>query len=207
MNRVAKFLISIIQFFKKLIDDSYSESRKKLIYSELNPQITSYIKTESDRKEILDVIETKELRQFQYQHFHCEEYILRAAIAVYRTDGTLAEVYSVAAPGHHAEIFPFMNESNPFWNIHYLKKGVQGFITNKNRFVNRKEGLVIARNVNQILVKHGNEGDLFSEDMWNLTEQNIKFDKLYNKDFRSKVSSLLRSWIMWINLNIKDIDV
>lgn len=42
----------------------------------------------------------------------------------------------------------------------------QGFLTTYGRFVDREEGLAIAQRENQIIQKHGNEGLLFSEDMW-----------------------------------------
>lgn len=42
----------------------------------------------------------------------------------------------------------------------------QGFLTTKGRFVGREEGLKIATQHKQIVQKHGNEGLLFSEDMW-----------------------------------------
>ena len=43
----------------------------------------------------------------------------------------------------------------------------QGFITNKNRFVDRKEGLLIALENNQVLDKKEIRGDnLYSEDLY-----------------------------------------
>ena len=42
----------------------------------------------------------------------------------------------------------------------------QGFVTNKGRFVDRKEGWVIAEAAGQIKRTTGNKGQLFSEDMW-----------------------------------------
>jgi hypothetical protein len=43
---------------------------------------------------------------------------------------------------------------------------IQGFLTTKGRFVDRKEGLAIATARNQIVQKHGNATELYSEDMW-----------------------------------------
>lgn len=44
---------------------------------------------------------------------------------------------------------------------------IQGFLTNKNRFVDRKEGWMIAEKSNQIINKEsGTEGFLYSEDLY-----------------------------------------
>ncbi len=42
----------------------------------------------------------------------------------------------------------------------------QGFWTTLQRFVDRKEGLAIAKAAGQIKTKHGNPNLLFSEDLW-----------------------------------------
>lgn len=207
MKKIAKVVLYFIYKIKSFFDDWYGRDRNELILSELNPQITSFIETHSNRTTIIEKVTTKELRLFQYQHFHCKEYILRAAIAICNQEGKYQEVYSVAAPGHHAEIFPFMNSKDPFWNPSYSREKQQGFLTNTNRFVDREEGLKIAQAAKQVLLKHGNDTDLFSEDMWNLTEQNERFRKLYVGDFRAKVSSLLSSFIMWLKHTTKVNDV
>jgi len=50
--------------------------------------------------------------------------------------------------------------------INKIKK-TQGFITNTNRFVDRKEGLIIALENNQVLDKNKIRGDnLYSEDLY-----------------------------------------
>lgn len=43
---------------------------------------------------------------------------------------------------------------------------IQGFLTNLNRFVDRKEGWDIAKKANQIVRVSGSEGTLYSEDLW-----------------------------------------
>ena len=63
---------------------------------------------------------------------------------------------------HHTIISALFN----LWSIRTGGNGKQGFITDKGEFVDRKEGLRIARDNNQIIHKHGNENELFSEDMW-----------------------------------------
>jgi len=45
-------------------------------------------------------------------------------------------------------------------------RAVQGFITSEGRFVDRVEGLRIARAAKQVVRKQGNPHMLFSEDMW-----------------------------------------
>lgn len=55
--------------------------------------------------------------------------------------------------------------------------GAQGFITNRGRFVDRVEGLAIAREANQIVKKHGCESDLFSEDLWSVPDEITELKK------------------------------
>jgi len=43
---------------------------------------------------------------------------------------------------------------------------IQGFLTNKNRFVDRQEGWDIAKESNQIIMISGGEGILYSEDLY-----------------------------------------
>lgn len=45
-------------------------------------------------------------------------------------------------------------------------KTIQGFITNKGRFVNRKEAFKIALDAGQIDESAGVGGELFSEDLY-----------------------------------------
>lgn len=42
----------------------------------------------------------------------------------------------------------------------------QGFLTSKNRFVDRKEACIIAKKYNQIVQKHGLDDELYSEDIF-----------------------------------------
>jgi hypothetical protein len=42
----------------------------------------------------------------------------------------------------------------------------QGFVTSTGRFVGRKEGLAIATAAEQIVKKHPQPDELYSEDMW-----------------------------------------
>jgi hypothetical protein len=63
---------------------------------------------------------------------------------------------------HHNIIYSVYN----LWSIRTGSNGVQGFITDTGEFVDRVEGLRIARDNNQIIHKHGSDKELFSEDMW-----------------------------------------
>ena len=53
-----------------------------------------------------------------------------------------------------------------FWtwyDLSYKKKCIQGFLTSKNRFVDRKEATSIAYNAKQVAT---HETKLYSEDLW-----------------------------------------
>ena len=52
-----------------------------------------------------------------------------------------------------------------------FKYAEQGFLTSDCRFVDRVEGLVIAKKYNQIIVKHGLDTELYSEDIFLREEQ------------------------------------
>ena len=47
-----------------------------------------------------------------------------------------------------------------------FKDAEQGFLTSDCRFVDRVEGLAIAKKYNQIVVKHGLDTELYSEDIF-----------------------------------------
>ena len=50
---------------------------------------------------------------------------------------------------------------------HQAGEEIQGFLTNKNRFVNRKEAFVIAEKNNQIIdIKQATSNSLYSEDLY-----------------------------------------
>lgn len=49
---------------------------------------------------------------------------------------------------------------------HELGEVEQGFLTSKNRFVDRKEAWNIAKQADQIIKVSGGEGTLYSEDLW-----------------------------------------
>jgi hypothetical protein len=83
------------------------------------------------------------------------ERIIRAAIML---DG---RVWHLPPPKRHHDVISkiFLTGGEP-------GRGVQGFLTSDERFVDRVEGLRIASDAGQIVEKHGNPDELFSEDMW-----------------------------------------
>ena len=65
-------------------------------------------------------------------------------------------------PARHHDIIRAMADNGHKTPI----TGEQGFMTTERRFVDRKEGLLIAIKAGQIVKKHGNDTILFSEDLW-----------------------------------------
>lgn len=72
-------------------------------------------------------------------------------------------VYSVRRPGRHDDVIRVMAKRP---NHKAADTRHQGFTTDAGRFVDRKEALVIARIANQVIEKHGNPLELYSEDVW-----------------------------------------
>lgn len=71
------------------------------------------------------------------------------------------KIFSVERPGRHHDVIALMAKLG-----HKKPLGIQGFITDKGKFVDRIEGLKIAKDNNQIIKKNGNAKMLFSEDLW-----------------------------------------
>jgi len=86
------------------------------------------------------------------------ENIIAAALIL---DGV---VHSLSKPNRHHNIIHKLYEDNG--RTKSICPESQGFITSKDRYVDRAEGLKIAIAANQIIKKHGNPDMLFSEDMW-----------------------------------------
>jgi len=49
------------------------------------------------------------------------------------------------------------------WRVKCLRNNTQGFLTTKNRFVDREEAMIIARENNQVIKEFGNGIELYSE--------------------------------------------
>lgn len=142
-----------------------------------------------NNEDLKDLIQVTEWRAFVYQYIFYQEYILRSAIAVLNKEtNECVSIYSVAAPGHHHEVLCFITDQN---KESENQSRVQGFLTNKGRFVTRKEAYLIALTAKQIIVNHGNGSDLFSEQMWNLTEEKDSFRDLYLNHWTNPVIECL----------------
>jgi hypothetical protein len=96
------------------------------------------------------------------------EHIVSAAI---RVDGIAVEGYapykvvlSVERPGRHHHVAWWLGAHEVLGD----EQRDQGFITNTGRFVDRKEGCIIARAAGQLegRTKTGGENTLYSEDLW-----------------------------------------
>lgn len=71
-------------------------------------------------------------------------------------------IYTVVRPGRHHDVMRQMFDMG----IYATEGHVQGFYTNKGRFVDRREALVIAQERNQLIRKTAPAYELFSEDLW-----------------------------------------
>jgi hypothetical protein len=65
----------------------------------------------------------------------------------------------------HHNIFMTMYILDPDMKYKNIDE-VQGFLTNKNRFVNREEGIIIAEKQNQLPFESYHSTRLFSEDLY-----------------------------------------
>jgi hypothetical protein len=88
------------------------------------------------------------------------EQILYAAIK--HPDG---RVFAVSRPGRHGHVQQLMEMMNS-GGMENNGPDYQGFITTLGSFVTREEGLAIATREDQIVQKHPQESELYSEDIW-----------------------------------------
>lgn len=89
-----------------------------------------------------------------------QERIVAAAI---KSDAS-GIVYHVEAPGRHHNVIAIMPRVGEGPK---RECGEQGFLTSSGRFVDRTEGLAIAKAANQIIRRCGGDSDeLFSENLW-----------------------------------------
>ena len=130
--------------------------------------------TEKFNKELRDDYEKLFIEQFEKDnYFNPEEYGKIVCAALFYNDC----IY-MAHEGHHA-IFPM----EP---MGVLRNAEQGFVTEYGFFVNRKDGLSIAKYYNQIEHKHNPLDELNSED---LKRENITItekQKKYTYKLRKK---------------------
>ena len=64
----------------------------------------------------------------------------------------------------HCNCFSILSQIFPFRD--YKNNMVQGFITNHNRFLDRKDALVVAKKAKQIIKKHDPKDRLDSSDLY-----------------------------------------
>lgn len=90
------------------------------------------------------------------------EYIEYAACFNLRND----EIFVVNQPGRHHHVVHFMASIG----IKQTTLANQGFLTNRGRYVNRTEAMIIARKADQLLDKNKDKSyrdrELYSEDVW-----------------------------------------
>lgn len=70
--------------------------------------------------------------------------------------------HSISRPGRHHDLLRGLVEAG--WQAPIV--GEQGFLTNHGQFVGRIGALQIAKQAGQIITKHGNPHELYSEDIW-----------------------------------------
>lgn len=77
-------------------------------------------------------------------------------------------IVAVAIKTKQNEIYVSRNSHSELLMLypHIFKDAEQGFLTSDCRFVDRVEGLAIAKKYNQINVKHGLDTELYSEDIF-----------------------------------------
>lgn len=88
------------------------------------------------------------------------EVILYAAIK--HPDG---RVFAVSRPGRHGHVHQLMEMLNSL-DVESASLDRQGFLTSLGSWVSREQGLEIAQRNKQIIHKHPQEYELYSEDMW-----------------------------------------
>ncbi len=75
-------------------------------------------------------------------------------------------VFSVPSPGRHHNVCSLMHELN-VWDRDSEEHHVQGFVTDRGRFVDREEGRLIALRAGQIIRRcGGDQHRLYSENLW-----------------------------------------
>lgn len=112
-------------------------------------------------KDSTEYNEIKTAIQVHSQINNPKEKIVQAAIK-YDFDGR-SIIFTLPRPMRHHHIFKEFNLLTVLKDKDFVE--TQGFIST-NGFVNRKEGLKIAKESDQIIEKHPSYDELYSEDMW-----------------------------------------
>lgn len=115
----------------------------------------------------------EEYRQFFSADCSEPERIVHTAILHRHT----RRIYSVAAPGRHHQVLSMMRQVGLVTKTRAER--IEGFISSRGRFLNRKEAAVVARLANQLIRKTSPEDELFSEDLWD--PQTYTLQQLHDK--------------------------
>lgn len=73
-------------------------------------------------------------------------------------------VISLPRPARHHDVIAAMRAAD--FTPTDIHSAAQGFVTSAGRFVNRREGVLIAQAAGQLLRKSAPADELFSEDVW-----------------------------------------
>lgn len=112
-------------------------------------------------KDSTEYEEMKTAIQVYSQINNPKEKIVQAAIKYDFDDRSI--IFTLPRPMRHHHIFKEFNPLTVLKDKDFVE--TQGFIST-NGFVNRKEGLKIAKESDQIIEKHPSYDELYSEDMW-----------------------------------------
>lgn len=72
-------------------------------------------------------------------------------------------IYTLPRPHRHADIYELIYNHA---GLVELRKGIDGFLTDTNRFVDRSEAYGIANNANQIISDDASPAALYTEDLY-----------------------------------------
>lgn len=112
-------------------------------------------------KDSTEYEEMKTAIQVHSQINNPKEKIVQAAIKYDFDDRSI--IFTLPRPMRHHHIFKEFNPLTVLKDKDFAE--TQGFIST-NGFVDRKEGLKIAKESDQIIEKHPSYDELYSEDMW-----------------------------------------
>jgi len=186
-QKLCKFSSKILRMLSFFLQRLNHKQTVKLIKQELNPICSKH------GEDIFDKLSFGEYRRLSYQIRECSFFIVRAAIARVNSENEIVEIYSVASPGHHAEVLFYMASIGIEEDVKYTNRQISGFLDNHGRFLNRTEAHAIAKAAKQILVDDFQNQCLFSEQLWVLTDENERFKRHYRFNLLSKLASFLTS--------------
>ena len=95
-----------------------------------------------------------------------EEKIVCSAIKITKVNDVYNGIYLGLRHGDCfgaiARIRELVGDSDE-WRVKCLQNAEQGFLTSKNRFVDREKAMIIAQNNNQVIRKYDDNKELYSE--------------------------------------------